>query len=332
MPRFTHIGWPSFENIHRKLDLIEDLPVVVTEKIDGSNFGVEIWDSKIVGVNSRNFCLWNTDSDQPMPVAFMKNKLDFLTTDRDKLVALANALVTTDKSSVTIFGEIFKSQFYPFGYAIRHLSPGEHVEFFTMSHRFWHLVTSLGLTPPRLIFPDELMLTEAIEQLHSHMLTAPDEFEGVFITLARNCGKPQSRIEIEGFKYKTGLYEEQGHFNVKESKVPECFTKTVELLREVFATKRSRKPEPTVKKPAPVLKYEREIRLAFASVVSKTGNTAQDLRLPDREQIIKTLTQRVKEDLLSQFLSEKDTFPVPDEDVLNKELKKLVPKLLASTA
>lgn len=41
MVLFNHVKWPNFNNIHTSIHrCLEDIPVVVTEKIDGSNFGI----------------------------------------------------------------------------------------------------------------------------------------------------------------------------------------------------------------------------------------------------------------------------------------------------
>lgn len=328
---FNHVEWPSFKNIHYEIDSRKyptDFPVVVTEKIDGSNFGIEIWRDKIVGINSRNCSLWNLESDQPMPVSFMKNRLDFIKDNLDKYIFLWKKLTDSDETkSIILFGEIFKSNHYPVGYAVRDLTGKNTMMYYTMSCSLWKLFNSVGLNPPKLYFDTDLLLSDAVKRLQETMLTADESFEGVFITLACNDGIPQSYDDVRGFKYKTGLFEEQPGWNVKEEYVPECFKDTVELLREVFSTKKS-SCKPVVDRPVKSKDtYTDAISLAFKSAVSKSGITGDDVKKmnpENRNKTINSLVDKVYAEVLSQYSDPS----LVDSVKLKKETRASVPSLL----
>ena len=92
---FNHISWPSFDNIHKKFNdgrINDDHNVVMTEKIDGCNFGIEVYVDKIVAIHSRNQSIWNINGDNGgldyHQMTFNKNKLKFV---KDELEIFTNA-------------------------------------------------------------------------------------------------------------------------------------------------------------------------------------------------------------------------------------------------
>lgn len=326
---FHHVEWPHFNNIHKELTYKKypvDLEVVVTEKINGCNFSIEIWNAKIIGINSRHNNLWSLGSSQQVPLTFMKNRLDFLETDLSKYIFLWKHLTGkfSETYSLILFGELFKDKFYPFGYAVRDLTGFNPVFYFTMSHTLWRLLTEIGLTPPKLFFIEPVRLSEAIASLHEIMMNPPKDFEGVFITLVRNDGVNQVYQNVQGFKYKTGNFEEQPSWNIIEKKVPPCFERTVELLREVYATKRKpiKKIKPKVEK---VFHFEIPIELAFNSVMSKNGVVISEVPAMMKSELIASIISDIKIDIFEQYSASDLTI---DEKLLESELRILVPKLL----
>lgn len=320
MAIYTHVKWPSFENIHRLLNhkcIPEDILVTVTEKIDGCNFGIEIHNGRVVSFNGRNHNLWTIKSSET-PTSFNKNNLGFIWKEESKYVELYKTLGIEDPQTLILFGELYQSKLFPFGYAVRDLSNPDSIRYHTMTTHLWKLFNSLDLNPPKLFFGKDLMLTEAISGLHDIMMNPPPEFEGVFIT----CGSDPTRPR--GMKYKTGKYEEQKGWYVEDEYLPEVFENTAKLILEVFKTK---EPDIPVKAPKTVYKYTHDIKLAFNSVNSKYGFTGDTFKKMDSEtkrSTLETLNREIYDDILSQGLTE------VDQDSLKNEIKRIVPKFLIS--
>lgn len=289
--------WPKFNNIHRVIasfDLDETIPVVVTEKLDGSNLGLEVHQvDGLVTLLGRNCVLWKKGSkENPFDRSYgcVKNTLHPLAKVIPKLKSLAAKLIREESTygeSVVFFGEWYSSNesasWHPFGYAIRQKAVGEQVASFrTMTSERHKVFLEHDLYPPTLLFAGG-NIYEAIDALLPMMLDPPNErFEGVFITNelgeTRNCAK-----------WKTGSYEEQTSFVISNKLIcSERLQDAVVKLKKVFDLKtkafaftasKMKKRDGVSKQPTEKEKeIDRQIMLALMSVLSKSPSTAEDIR------------------------------------------------------
>jgi hypothetical protein len=193
----THLKWPSFKNIHilvEKQDTTGENQVLVLEKLDGSNLGLEICPKNgLLAIHGRNSIIWhNATAEDPFDRRYgsvaesLKPMADLV----PRLKKLAQTLSVT--TSVVFYGEWYKNQldtkavpsWFPFGLAIRN-----HDNFHqTMTSKLYKAFLEHDLQPPRVLFSDGTV-QEAVEALYTMMLDPPNEqFEGVFFTRAVHSG------------------------------------------------------------------------------------------------------------------------------------------------
>lgn len=301
---YPHVKWPSFENIHRQINNLSDELVIVTEKIDGCNLGVEIQDGNIVALHSRNVTIWHKDMSEPLnsDMSLQKNKLKFLRDDADKLKEFWTIYCSNPNMTVTLFGEVFKHKFYPFGFAKRHLDGSAPTKYYTMTIPVWDVLNTMGFTPPRLLISGVRPLSHAIETIHSEMMNPNKDFEGVFITF-----NDRSSFHYDspfGLKYKTGIFEEQPAWNVDDTKIRPEFQDTVERMRAVYATKG--KPEKVSGTgPAAKAKFRDEaipiIALAWNSVLSKQVLSLSEMTKTELSKLIPSLIKETTADIQKTY-------------------------------
>lgn len=144
--------------------------------------------------------MWSFGSTKPIPSSFMNNKLSFLKKDLDKYI-LTQKYCMSPGCSIILFGKIFQSSFYIFGYAVRNFKDVSSIVYYTMSYPFWEFLNYIGLTPPKLFFSQPVRLSDTFNKI-SHK-----DFENVFITIATNVGKGQLYDNVEGIKYKPDTFK-----------------------------------------------------------------------------------------------------------------------------
>ena len=327
--KFTHIGWPSFENIHRKFnqgDIRTDYRVCVTKKVDGCNLGVEIYDDKVVAVNSRNQTLWRYDMNgNPADIEFNKQSLAWLRTYTSAFTSLWHKYANSNKSLI-IVGELFKNDFHPFGLIIRSFTHEHKTLYHMMTHSLWHQFTGLGLKPPKLVIDQPIRLTEAIHVLHDIMRHPEPGFEGVFIT-CEDQQQPSTGVGVIGMKYKTGMFEEQPNWRPKYDNIHTDFHSTIKLLEEVYATKHVKvRVEKVVSDE--IIAIQHQVELAFNSVASKKPTIFDDFKASKGSAIgtfIKLVNALVLTDVLEQY---KLTDNIPAIALIERQVNQMVPKLL----
>ena len=353
-----HCRWPKFHNIQKELaesrfDLHAN--VVVLEKLDGSNLGIEISPTDgLIALHGRNGLLWSSREKSKEPFArrygSVRGTLEPLADIIDNLKKLAlkllEELATNEywdetasedpPKAIIFYGEWYKEMgrdttpsWRPFGYAFR----GKTNHFRTMTSDLHSIFTEHGLHPPKMMFSGG-NLFKAVEELWMIMKEGGSGFEGVFITSekggTRNC-----------CKWKTGFYEEQSNFLLaSESSGTEEMSTMVDRLRDVLDTKSesSRCSKPRAKKEKKTksngkckdLAYDHMITLAMNSVLSKSSVAIEDIRAMEKSQKIneaKRLNQETLEDIMDS-MADSGEEKMSEEELQN--MKKRVGKVVSS--
>lgn len=295
--------------------------MIATEKLDGSNLGIEFNnDGKLIAFHGRNVTIWSEPEPNPFNRKYGHVKRDMLPLEPTipLLSAIVPDFVVEGCVSVIIHGEWYQSgSFHPFGYVLR-MEDGttlQHMMTLTLHKKF----VDAGLVPPRILYSDCGTMLDLIESLHSTMLDPVNSrFEGVFITFNHNELLP--RHKLEGWKWKVGLFEEQPKWVIQEYKLRSELLPFVAKLRSVF----DRKSVPA----APPSKEEEDntqIRLAFDSVMSKYETPVVNLDSKEKFLHITRVNQLVIDEVKLQY-SLCDS--VVDEVKLLASVKRLVPRML----
>lgn len=319
----SHLKWPSFSNIHRLVandEMQFEHNVIVLEKIDGSNLGVEVDGYGLVALHGRNTLLWHKGMDE-LPY---NRKYGRVTGTLDPIADYVPRLVNFVKSlenvstSVIVYGEWHKVHqdqqatacWYPFGYTVRK----KEISHRTMTRDLYDAFVRHDLQPPRILFSGGLV-TDAVEALHPMMMDPPSEqFEGVFIT----------REHVSGTRYcakwKTGSFEEQPSCAIHEATCPEDLQEFVAKLRSVYDTRiqkrdnttKQRHTKPKQGSKLSLRRHKQQVTLALESVLSKSTVSAEDIRGMDREnrgRELKRLAEETRNDIKQQYASVGEDVP-----------------------
>ena len=253
------IKWPSFDNIHKDIKVIDKLGYF-TIKTDGSNFSIHIikisdtW--KIQSINSRNFSIWPKDECKLNEINTTFGYLEDLPIQMLKIsILIANKL---NIDEIIIFGELFRAKknnihanfisWHPFGYYISTFKqpviflpdflneicpiPIDIIDNGTM-------IDYLMNADSHKIFPSKCMfygiISEGIKELSTIMLNSQSDFEGFFIILNEN----------NGYKWKTHWHEEQPKLNKYKYNIDKDI---YEIFNKIFVQKNERKNDDEILK------------------------------------------------------------------------------------
>jgi RNA ligase len=328
----THMHWPKFQNVHRHIKdgtIFGD--VILTEKLDGSNLGIELDAAGLVALHGRNCLLWtkkrNSAGEDPFDRKYGSVRLTLhpLQAVLPKLQSLFNKIHNDEKgqenvASIIFYGEWYQrdlttASWHPFGYRARQSAKG----FQTMTLALHKTFRDYGLEPPHLLYFGGT-IEDAVNALHKRMMSPGDaRFEGVFVTPAMIAS---TNALGRCAKWKVSRYEEQANW------ILQGYSGTmVDQLHSVFHQSRPslRTPKAPNHECYNMAELQSRIELALASVLSKSPATLQDMHAmkpQDRVKQVQHLREETLADLEEQYAAV-GVFVVP------KPMKKLVGKVVA---
>jgi hypothetical protein len=343
-----HLKWPSFDNIHRHLVKANPASlgnVIVLEKMDGSNLGIELSGGELTALHGRNNLIWHRDC----PESSLSQRYGSVTAStlepvNDYVDGLTKLAELVGQPNLVVYGEWFQSKrddsvgWFPFGYGVRSLDGDKNCDRFqTMTPSLYHQLITCGLTPPPVLFRDG-PIHQAVELLEERMLRPehPDSFEGVFITLHDTDLLP--RACLQGYKWKTGWFEEQPRWVPNDHLITGEWLATLERLKQVF-TNQDCQSGSKQRQPATAAQLEkirqqeewqqqhRQVKLAFDSVMSKSPIPLESIRATTgkaRGEAIRKLITDVTAEAESQYRTSET--PIPDG--LVNTVSKMVPRLV----
>ena len=362
----THVKWPSFSNIHKLIKedgILENEEVLALEKIDGSNLGIEVDPSTgcLVALHGRNNLLWPTineetkskegiddpeggedddDEDDPFDRRYGRVK-GTLHPIRDKylrnIIMFAKSYCGTQ--NLIVFGEWYhdlgqgEPVWYPFGLKTR----GENNHSQTMTLSLYKKFLDHDLTPPKILFQGGTM-EEAIDTLLPLMLNPESPlFEGVFFTRANVSGTRWCA------KWKTGNFEEQPKFVLASiSKYSSISSKLLQVYEtrimtrserntaNVTTTNKRKQTEPPTSVETKALEVlNKQILLAFNSVMSKSKVTVEDiLKMEKSSKIVEV--KRINADTFADVMEQYQNVGEDIKENVPKNAKKICGKFVAS--
>jgi hypothetical protein len=200
-----------------------------TEKLDGSNLAIWIKDGNIHALLGRKSIVWDTSNPKSLKSLSYGNA-DALGSLPEAMASFAIAIATElCVSEIIIFGEAFRykkgkgqkfASWHPFGYKLPNESEWHAYRLNSLVYNLFAKFTKI----PKAAYDDHESLFAFLQNANDHVICPPpvmfagvlgegifklydlmknittDEFEGVFVILEDNSA---------GFKWKTGIHEEQ---------------------------------------------------------------------------------------------------------------------------
>ena len=316
-----HLKWPSFLNIHKLVHkgVVFADKILALEKLDGSNLGIETSAiDGLVALHGRNSVIWQKGSqEEPWARKYgsVQHTLHPLIKYIPKLQQLTKNLLqehqeTNNAASIVFYGEWYHTNqpepaWFPFGYTVR----GGTAQ--TMTLQLYQKFLDHGLQPPQMLYSGGT-IQDTVECLHHLMMDPPhDHFEGVFLTPA--CGVPDN-TRYSCAKWKVSKQEEQPRW-ILENRVREEMATMIAQLHSVFFQKivTKKQTSPSQKEyDNNKAQQQRQIELAFASVMSKSTLTVEEFRNLKKKswaQELKRLQSETLADLEDQYTAVGEELP-----------------------